>query len=160
VAKAPAGSRRSSPARRQTGAYAKSGGFSGRSSAPKEDALQTIRQYLDSKGTGSVKINDILKIDGRLVTANFTLRDRNLILTYRNPQEIEALGQKADFKQKVFERYCRNWQRLAETHESNGGRIYYVEASGKERILAALKSCDQLGPGSDVSKDTTLYAKQ
>jgi hypothetical protein len=122
--------------------------------------LQIIRQYLDDRDVGSVAINHVLRIDGCLVTANFTLRERNLIVTYWNPEEIEALRGKADFKQKVFERYRENWQRLAETHEANGGRIHYVEAAGKEKILAALGACEQLGPGGDVSKHTTLYAKQ
>jgi len=165
VVRVPAASRRvcgrSSPATRQTSTYAKSGGARGKSSPmSEENGLQVIRQYLDSKNVGNVGINHVLRIDGHLVTANFILRDRNLILTYWNPEEIESLAAKADFKQKAFERYRKNWQRLAEKHESNGGQIYYVEASGRERILAALESCGQLDPGGDVSQDATLYAKQ
>jgi len=124
-----------------------------------QDGLQIIRQHLRDRGIRNVGINHILRIDNQLVSVSFTVRDRNLIVKYWNPQGIESLPGKAAFKQKAFERYRTNWERLAATHESSGGRIYTIETADKERIVAALESCDPLDIGGDALTHAALYAK-
>jgi len=149
----------SGAATRASRAYAQSVPAVGARPSRKPDGLQIIRQHLTNRGIRNVGVSHILRIDNQLVSVSFTVRDRNLIVKYWNPQGIESLPGKASFKQKAFERYRTNWERLAATHESRGGRIYTVEAAEKERIVAALESCDPLDTGGKALPHTALYAK-
>jgi len=124
-----------------------------------KDGLQIIRQHLRDRGIAHVGISHIQRIDGRLASVTFTVHDRNLIVKYWNPKAVESLPGTASYKQKVFERYRANWQKLAAAHEGRGGKIYTIESADKERIVAALESCDALDTGDNVSTHATLYAK-
>jgi hypothetical protein len=122
-------------------------------SSKQEDGLDIIRRYLRDKGCEDASINRILRLGNRLVSVDFTLRDRNLIIKYWNPKEVERLsGAEAKTRvplaqQRFYEKYKQDWERCAQQHQANGGEIYYVQAGDRETILPALQACPQLeGP--------------
>ena len=65
------------------------------------DGVDIIRQHLRAKGIASVNINRIFRIDNQLVSVDVLVKDRNLLIKYWNPQEIEALDTKEEIKQKI-----------------------------------------------------------
>ncbi|MBN2128580.1 MAG: hypothetical protein JW741_03755 [Sedimentisphaerales bacterium] len=141
-------------------AYAQSGSRGSVRPVRERDGLQIIRQHLRDRGIGNAGISHILRIDGQLVSVSFTVGDRNLIVKYWNPEAIESLPGTTSYKQKAFERYRTNWQKLAAAHESHGGQIYTIETADEEQIVAALESCDSLDAGADaLTHHTALYAK-
>lgn len=124
------------------------------------DGVDIIRQHLRAKGIASVNINRIFRIDNQLVSVDVLVKDRNLLIKYWNPQEIEALDTKEQVKQKIYEKYRQDWTQIAARHEQNGGHVYYVEASEAQTIVAALNSCPTLDAGPEAPDRTVMYAKE
>jgi hypothetical protein len=123
------------------------------------DGLDIIRQYLRGKGIDNASINRICRIDGKLISVDFTLADRRLIVKYLNPQEADLLSAKETFKQKAYERYRQAWENYARQYEGNGGDVYQVKASDEQAIIAALNACDKLDAGHGIPDSLGLYAK-
>jgi hypothetical protein len=124
-----------------------------------QDGMDVIRQHLQAKGFASVSINRILRIDGQLVSVDFFVKDRNLLIKYWNPEEVQRLNAKEAFKQKACEKYKQDWESFAKQYTQGGGEIYYVNASEPQTIVAALESCTKLGPGNGGQTQPVLYAK-
>lgn len=118
--------------------------------------MDVIRQHLHAKGFASVSINRVLRIDNQLVSVDVLVQDRNLLIKYWNPQEVEQLNTKEAFKQKAYAKYKDDWDRYAEQYKQTGGEVYTVSAAEPETIVAALESCTKLAP---VAQPSTLYAK-
>ncbi|OHB67024.1 MAG: hypothetical protein A2Y77_12715 [Planctomycetes bacterium RBG_13_62_9] len=128
--------------------------------AKKPDGMDIIRQRLRDKGIGAANINRILRVDNELISVDFLLKDRNLLIKYWNPQEIERLSAKEPFKQKLYEKYRQDWERFAGQYKQAGGDIYYVNASDSQAVAAALDSCTKLDAGRNVTSQPVLYAKR
>jgi hypothetical protein len=123
------------------------------------DGVDIIRQHLLAKGIAAVDIDRIFRIDNQLVSVDVIVKDRNLLIKYWNPQEIEALDTKEGFKQKIYEKYRQDWTQVAARHEQNGGQVYDVEGSDTQTIVAALDSCTLLDAGPETSDRMVLYAR-
>ncbi len=127
--------------------------------APKQDGLDVIRRHLHAKGFPSACIDRILRVDNQLVSVNFLLKDRNLLIKYWNPQELERLGTKENYQQKACAKYQEDWERYAQQYRQTGGEIYTISASEPETIVAALDSCTRLSPDLGIPAQQTMYAK-
>ncbi len=123
------------------------------------DGMATIRLHLHAKGVTSVDINRILRVGDQLLSADFLVKDRNLLIKYWNPQGIEQLSTQEAFKQKAYATYKESWEKFAAQFQQKGGEIYYVNASEPQTIVAALDSCPKLSPGTGTPIQQTLYAK-
>jgi hypothetical protein len=123
------------------------------------DPMATIRQHLHAKGVTSPDINRILRVDDQFLSVDFLVKERDLLIKYWNPQAIEQLSTKEDFKQKAYANYKETWQKFAQQFQQKGGEIYYVNASEPQTIVAALDSCPKLNPGVGTPIPQTLYAK-
>ena len=124
------------------------------------DGMEVIRQHLLAKGIQSADIDRIFRIDDQLVSVDFLLKDRNLLIKYWNPQGIQSLSTKESFKQKAYEKYRQNWTQVAARHELNGGKVYYVEASDAQTIVAALDACTNLDIPSATPGPSVMYARK
>ena len=98
-------------------------------------------------------------IDNQLVSADFVLKDRNLLIKYWNPEAIESLSAQGNSRLKIYENYRGEWAKTAAQHEQNGGQIYTIEASDAQTIVAALEACPSLEAESSTETDTVLYAR-
>jgi hypothetical protein len=122
------------------------------------DGVDIIRQHLRAQGLDAVSINRICRVDDQLLSVDFLVKDRNLLIKYWNPEEVERLSGKESFKQRTYAKYKQDWERFAEQYKQTGGEIYTVSASEPQAIVAALESCPKLTPGGD-SRATAMYAK-
>jgi len=125
----------------------------------KADGIDIIRQHLRAKGIDAPGIDRILRVDGELVSVDFMLADRNLLIKYWNPDAMEMLNAAEGSRRKAGEKYKRNWESFAAQFEQGGGEIFYVTASDAETIVAALESCTRLDTGNDTPTQPTMYAR-
>jgi hypothetical protein len=146
------------PRRTVSAAQSQNGTSSPTASSASINPMDLIRQRLAAKGLEAVNIDRILRVDNQLVSVDVRVKDRNLLIKYWNPQEVEQLKTKESFKQIAYARYKEGWERYAQQYQQGGGEIYTINASEPQAIVAALDSCPRLGPGSSLQ--TALYAKQ
>jgi len=123
------------------------------------DGMAIIRQHLHAKGLTGVDINRILRVGDQLISVDFLVKDRNLLIKYWNPEGIEQLSTKEPFRQKAYASYRESWGQFARQFQQKGGEIYYVNASEPQTIVAALESCPRLSPSNNVQPPAVLYAK-
>lgn len=121
--------------------------------------VEIIRGHLLAKGITSMDINRVFMVGTEVVSADFYLKDRNLLIKYRNAPEIEALTAGEAARRMLYENYREKWTQIAARHEQNGGEVYYVEASDAETIVAALDSCPTLDLSPSTGTQTVMYAK-
>jgi hypothetical protein len=126
---------------------------------PRQDTLLVIRQHLREQGLSNVRISRILRIDNKLVSADFTLPDRKTLIKYWDPQQVETLDARADSTHTLFERYKENWEDFAGTYQQKGGTIHHVAASDGKEIVAALDACLKPSPRDGTQERQTMYAK-
>lgn len=126
---------------------------------PAPDGLNTIRQYLRDRGFAAASVNRILRIDSKLVGADFTLADQKLVIRYWDPKEIEQLSSKPAGVQRLYEQHRQAWESYAEQHRQTGGEVYCVEASDPQTIVASLQSCPRLDTGDSLMGLPVMYAK-
>ncbi len=124
-----------------------------------QDGRDIIRGHLLARGIESASVNRILMIDNQLVSADFHLKDRGLLIKYWNPEAIESLSAQESPAQKIYETYRVNWAKVAAEHEQAGGWIYTIEASDVQTIVAALDACTMLDVSPQTQDQTVLYAK-
>jgi hypothetical protein len=129
-------------------------------SAAKDDAVAVIRQHLRAQGLTDVSVNRILRIDNKLVSADFTVAGRNVLIKYWDPAQVESSNTKAAVRPKATEKYKTDWEAFASKYQQDGGEIYVVAASGRTDIVAALSACNSLKPGDAQPTPQTVYAKQ
>jgi hypothetical protein len=124
------------------------------------NGLYVIRQYLRDRGCSNVGINHLLRIDGIVVSVNFTLRDKSLIIKYWNSTVLDSLEAGDDCRAKAVARHQEEWERLARTHKQTGGDIYTVCATEQAAIIAALDACERLAPSETEVQPSTMYARR
>jgi hypothetical protein len=137
-------------------------------SAERQDTITVIRQYLRERGISDVGVNRILRVDGKLVSADFTVGGRNLLIKYWDPAQTESRETKADSERtstssvgaKMIEKYKKDWEAFAGKYQQDGGEIYVVATAGRTDIIAALDACTKLGPGDARPGPRATYAKQ
>jgi hypothetical protein len=127
---------------------------------PAPDGLNTIRQYLRDRGFATASVNRILRIDNKLVGADFTLADQKLVIRYWDPKEVEQLSSKPASVQRRYEQHRQTWENFAAQHRQTGGEVYCVEASDPQTIVASLQSCPRLDTGNHLMARPVMYARQ
>lgn len=111
------------------------------------DGKEIICSYLKSKNIDDFKTNRLLKIDNKTVSVNFLFRDRNLIIKYWNPEEIQSLAHQPGYKRNFYEKYEQTWRNFCEKHEETGGKVYQIKSANEKEILAKLELCHELNDG-------------
>ena len=129
-------------------------------SADKEDPLFVIRQHLGEQGFADVGVNRTLRVENKLISADFTVGGRKLLIKYWNPTQIGTQDTKTGLAQKAIETYKKDWETFAGKYQRDGGEIYVVAASGRADIVAALDACKSLNPGDVKPGEQVVVAKQ
>jgi len=131
-----------------------------RRSRPREaDGMDIIRQHLRARGIDAPEVNRILRIDSELVSVDFMLANRNLLIKYWNPDAMEMLNAAEGSRRKASEKYKRDWESFAAQFKQRGGEIVYVTASDAQTIVAALESCTKLDTDNRSTTRPTMYAR-
>jgi len=106
------------------------------------DGGEIIRQYLASKNI-DFQMNRILRIGNRMVSAEFLLKNKNLLIKYWNPAELELVAQDPGYKKNIYEKYRQVCSDFGQQFRQQGGKIYQIESANAQEILEKLKLCDQ-----------------
>ncbi len=123
------------------------------------DGTHVIRRYLANQGIRGVKANYGLGIENKTASIAFILRDRNLVIRYRNPDVLQAAENGADHEKNALERHERRWEAFADRFQAAGGTVYDIRTSDEDRIVAALDSCELLNETGDLAGPVRMYAK-
>jgi len=102
------------------------------------DGGEIIRQYLTSKNV-DFQMNRVLRIDNKMVSADFLLKNKNILIKYWNPQDVELLAQDSGYKKSTYERYKQTWSSFGEEFRQKGGKIYQIESADTREILEKLR---------------------
>ena len=111
------------------------------------DGKEIIYNYLKSKNVDAFEVDRVLKIENKTVSVSFVLRDKNLIIKYWNPEEIQVLLQQPGYRRSYYEKYEQNWKDFSQKYQQAGGKIYQIEAANGEEILSKLSLCPELSAG-------------
>ncbi|MHC4726690.1 MAG: hypothetical protein ACYS17_05620 [Planctomycetota bacterium] len=112
-----------------------------------KDSKDIISSYLKSRNIDDYKMTGILKIDGTLINVSFLLKDKNLMITYWNLDEVESLIQQPGYHRKYFEKHEKQWKNLCNQYTQAGGKIYPITSTDENEILAKLILCPELKDG-------------
>jgi hypothetical protein len=127
--------------------------------APAKDMLYVIRDYLRDHEYKDVGVDRIMRVDNKLVSVDFTLAGRKLLIKYWDPEQVDLLRTKPDSTQKAFQRYKDNWESFAAGHEQAGGKIVHITGSDQQEVVAALDSCLPSTPDDNMPGPQPVYAK-
>ena len=129
-------------------------------SVDKDDPLFVIRQHLREQGFTNVGVNRTLRVDNKLISADFIVGGRNPLIKYWAPAQDGTQDGKAAAGQKAIEKYKKDWEAFASKYQQDGGEIYVVAVSGRTEIVAALNACKSLNPDSTQPGEQVMVAKQ
>jgi hypothetical protein len=115
--------------------------------ARQKDAKEIIRQYLKSKNINDFETNGLLKISNKTVNVNFILRDKNIMITYWDTDEVQFLSQQSGYKRNYYEKHEQTWRDFAQKYEQAGGKVYLINSPDEEEIIAKLILCSELNDG-------------
>ncbi len=111
------------------------------------DGKDIICDYLKSNNMADFEICRVLRIDDKTVCADFLLRDKNIVITYWNPDEIESLAQQPRYKRNFYERYRQQWEEFCQKCRETGAKVYLIGSSDRQEIWAQLELCEELSEG-------------
>jgi hypothetical protein len=115
--------------------------------AKKNDGKEIIYRYLKSRNINDFEITGILKINNKTVNVNFLLRDKNIIITYWDLDEVQSLLQQTGYKRNYYERHEQQWKNLCTKYIQTGGKVYPITSADAKEILAKLMLCPELNDG-------------
>jgi hypothetical protein len=117
--------------------------------ANKSDGKEAIIAYLKENGI-DFRMNRLLSMEGKVLSADFTLGDGRTVISFWDPTQIEALGQQAKSRMLAYQRYVDSWKGFCAKYQAEGGRVLQIVSSDREEVLAQLTHCDVLNDAQTV----------
>ncbi len=111
------------------------------------DGKKIICRYLNSRNINDFEMTGILRIDGKTVNINFLLRDKNIMITYWDLDEVQALVQQPGYRRNYLEKHEQEWKNLCKKYTQTGGSVYPITSADENEILAKLMLCPELNGG-------------
>lgn len=111
-----------------------------------QDGKEIICDYLKSRNI-DFDMNRLLKIDNITLSVDFLLRDKNTIIKYWNPDDIQRVSEEPGYKKNFYERYKQEWTDFCQEYKRAGGKVFQIAATNKEQILDKLALCEALADG-------------
>ena len=115
--------------------------------AKAKDAKEIICRYLNSRNINDFEMTGILRIHGKTVNINFLLRDKNIIITYWDLDEVKSLVQQSGYERNYLEKHEQEWKNLCKKYTQTGGNVYPITSADENEILAKLMLCPELNDG-------------
>ena len=132
----------------------------------RRDQIQTAREY-NGKDIISAylrlknidfRTNRTLSIENKLISIDFILTDKNIIIKYWNPEAILALKQQQNKRIRSYERYLVSYKEYCNEYLNNGGRIYQIITADHKEVLVKLIDYKQLEEKPEL-EDRTIPAQ-
>ena len=114
-----------------------------RSEDLKKDGDIVISQYLKGKNI-EFKPDNYLRVDGRTVSATFLLKDKDVIIKYWDPELIDQLESKEEYKKINYVQYLNKWNEFWCKYQQAGGKVCQIISSDRNRIIADLEHSSEL----------------
>lgn len=108
-----------------------------------EDGVRFVSNYLKSRNV-DFKTHNYLRIDSRTVSVSFILEDKNMIVKYWNPDEIDLLESKAEYKKNAYIKYLQDWNEFCTEYMNQGGKICQIISANQKDIYSELMRCQEL----------------
>jgi len=106
--------------------------------APKEpDPKLVIYKYLKSKKI-NFKMDNGFTVANKTISANFLLRDKNIVIKYWNPQTTEEMIDRSDLNNKMYDKYLQKWTALLENYQKAGLTVIEITSPDQKEILSQL----------------------
>jgi hypothetical protein len=115
--------------------------------AKQKDGKDIICRYLKSRNIDGFQMTGMLKIEGRVVNVSFLLKDKNLMITYWDLDEVQSLLQQPGYQRSYLEKHEKQWKNLCNQYTQAGGKIYPISSADENEILAKLLLCTELNDG-------------
>jgi len=115
--------------------------------AKENDGREIICSYLKSRNIDDFETTGLLKIDNKTVNVNFLLRDKNIMITYWDLDEVQSLLQQPGYKRSYYEKHEQEWRNLCTKYIQAGGIVYPITSADAKEILAKLTLCPELNDG-------------
>ncbi len=112
-----------------------------------KDGKEIIYGYLKSRNIDDFEMKGLFKINNKTVTVNFLLRDKNIMITYRDLGQVQSLIQQPGYKRNYYEKNEKTWRNFCEKYTQAGGKIYQITSADEAEILAKLMLCPELNDG-------------
>ena len=111
------------------------------------DGKEIIYKYLKSKNIDDFEMTGLLKINNKTVNVNFLLRDKNIMITYWDLDEVRSLLEQPGYKRNYYEKHEQEWRNLCTKYIQTGGIVYPITSADEDEILAKLTLCSELNDG-------------
>jgi hypothetical protein len=114
-----------------------------------------IAAYLTSKNI-PYRTNRTLSIDNKLMTIDFQLTNKKLIIKYWHPEEILALKQQQNYKIRSYDNYMESYRDFCSQYLENGGELCQIVTADNVEVLAKLMECDGIKEDSKPDEQTAV----
>ena len=112
-----------------------------------KDGKEIIYGYLKSRNIDDFKMKGLFKVNNKTVSVDFLLRDKNIMITYRDLGQVQSLSQQSGYKSNYYERHEKAWRNFCEKYIQAGGKVYQIISADEAEILAKLMLCPELNDG-------------
>jgi hypothetical protein len=112
-----------------------------------KDGKEIIYGYLKSRNIDDFEMKRLFKVNNKTVSVSFLLRDKNIMITYRDLGQVQSLLQQSGYKSNYYVRHEQAWRKFAQKYKQAGGKVYQITSADKEEILAKLMLCPELSDG-------------
>jgi len=125
-----------------------------------------ISGFLNLKNI-NFRIDRTLSIENNLISVDFILTDKNIVIKYWNPENILALQKQKNPKMGLYESYLETYKDYAGQYLDSGGRIYQIITADSAEVLTKLldlqKQFDEQQPCetanvTETGEDSTVVA--
>lgn len=96
-----------------------------------------ISAFLNLKNI-NFRIDRTLNIDNNLISVDFVLIDKNIVIKYWNPENILTLQKQKNPKMGLYESYLETYKDYAGEYLDSGGRIYQIITADSTEVLTRL----------------------
>jgi hypothetical protein len=108
-----------------------------------EDGSRFVSNYLKSRDV-DFKTQNYLRIDSQTVSVSFVLEDKNMIVKYWNPDEIDLLESKSEYKRNAYIKYLKDWNDFCAEYVNKGGKVCQIVSAAQKDIYSKLMQCREL----------------
>ena len=112
-----------------------------------KDGKEIIYRYLKSRNIDDFKMKGLFKVNNKTVSVDFLLRDKNIMITYRDLGQVQSLIKQSGYKSNYYERHEKAWRNFCEKYIQAGGKVYQITSANEAEILAKLMLCPELNDG-------------
>jgi hypothetical protein len=116
-------------------------------SSKEMDVKETICRYLKNRNIDDYVMHGLLRIGGKTINVNFLLKDKNIMITYWNLDEVQSLASEPGYRRDYLVKHEQQWRNFYEKYTQGGGKVYQITTANMDEVLTKLTLCSELNEG-------------